>query len=158
MRTTTPIITTVDHPTAVAKRSPQEADQSQLLLKIVRDAVLILLCAALPAAAMYSIRSQTPPTNGIATPVGKDVLWVDARSAEDFAKEHIPGALSLNEKNWESALPRLFETWQPPRSIVVYCSAGCPASAKIAAKLAELGIEPVQIMEGGYEEWKRSNG
>ncbi|MBC2603041.1 rhodanese-like domain-containing protein [Puniceicoccus vermicola] len=28
------------------------------------------------------------------------VLWVDARSADEFAKEHIPGAILLNESDW----------------------------------------------------------
>jgi rhodanese-related sulfurtransferase len=151
-------MTPMGNSAAMPVQSAKMTAQWRLLLKSVRDAVLILLCAAVPAAAMYSLKSQIPPAKVIATPIGEDVLWIDARSEEDFAKEHIPGALSLNEKNWEHALPRLFETWQPPRPIIVYCAAGCRASAKIAAKLTELGIEPVRVMEGGYEEWKRSNG
>ena len=154
MRTATPTLslTPVGH-------SSEMTAQSRLLLKSMRHAVLILFCAALPAAAMYSLKKpKRQPAKVTAPMIAEDVLWIDARSEEDFAKDHIPGALSLNEKNWERALPQLFESWQPPRSIIVYCSAGCPASAKIAAKLTALGIEPVRVMEGGYEEWKRSNG
>lgn len=129
-----------------------------MLTRTIREMTLLCLCAALPALVWGGYHFQTPKSAKIETATMGEVLWIDARSDAEFAKEHIPGALSLNERNWERALPRLFETWQPPRSIIVYCSAGCLASAKIAAKLVELGIEPVQVMEGGYEEWKRSNG
>lgn len=136
----------------------ETAPQSPLLRRTLRDVAIILLCAALPAAAMYGAKSKTPDAASevTAAPAGKEVIWIDARSAEEFAKEHVPGALSLNEENWEHALPHLFEVWRPDQPIIVYCSAGCPASAKIAAKLRDLGIEPVQTMKGGIEEWKRS--
>jgi rhodanese-related sulfurtransferase len=132
-----------------------------LLRRIVLETLILSLSACVPALALFSYRQHTSDVPAVAKGASKfaqDALWIDARSTAEFEKGHIPGALSLNEKNWEDALPQLFETWQPPRLIVVYCSAGCPASAKIAAKLTELGIDPVQVMEGGFEEWKRSNG
>ena len=50
------------------------------------------------------------------------VLWVDAREAPAYAKEHIPGAVLLNETEWERLLPEFLQAWQPGRRVVVYCS------------------------------------
>ncbi len=124
----------------------------------LREAALLLILATLPAVALavYAKGPAEPAPQAQAVPA--DALWIDARSETDFARGHILGALNLNEDNWETALVQVFETWQPPRPIVVYCSAGCSASEKIAEKLTDLGIEPVEIYQGGFEAWKRSNG
>jgi rhodanese-related sulfurtransferase len=89
--------------------------------------------------------------------VPANALWIDARSAPEFAREHVPGALNLNETNWNEALVKLFQTWRRPRPIVVYCSFRCSSGTKVATKLKELGVEPVQVLEGGFERWKQSN-
>jgi rhodanese-related sulfurtransferase len=126
----------------------------------VREVATLAGCAVFLAVAIFSQARLTavPPVNtAVPEAIPEGVHWIDARSEEEYARDHIPGALCLNEQNWEEVLPQLFETWQPPTQIVVYCDAGCPASAKIAGKLEELGIEPVKIMEGGFEAWKRSN-
>lgn len=127
------------------------------LARGLREAALIAGCAMLPALALYGYSRVKPEHKPIMQAVSTDALWIDARSEADFAHEHVPGALNLNEHNWDDALARVFETWQPPRPIVVYCSAGCPAGAKIAARLTELGIEPIRVFEGGFEKWKQSN-
>jgi thiosulfate sulfurtransferase len=85
-----------------------------------------------------------------------DLVWVDARSIEEYEQGHVSGAILLNEEKWDSMLGNLFQAWQPPRTIIVYCDAGCQASQKVAQRLRDLGIEPVYTLKGGYEAWKRS--
>lgn len=127
-----------------------------LPVKALREIVFIASVAVLPALTFNIHERSRPDSTKIVQAAPNDALWIDARSEADFAREHVPGAMNLNETNWEDALMRLFEVWQPPRPIVVYCSNGCPAGAKIAAKLLNLGIEPVQVFEGGFEKWKQS--
>ena len=38
----------------------------------------------------------------------------------------------------------------------MYCSVGCHESTVVAAKIRELGLENVQVLEGGYEAWSVS--
>ena len=147
---------------AARPRSSSPAAAWNVLGRGFQEAVILAGCALFLALAVFSharLTAVPPVITEVAdvAPIPEGVFWIDARSEADFSAEHIPGAVCLNEKNWEAALPRFFETWQPPTQIVVYCDAGCPASVKIAARLEELGIEPVKIMEGGFEAWKRSN-
>ncbi len=39
---------------------------------------------------------------------GKDVLWVDARPAEEYHLEHVPGAILLNLEGWDQLFPSEF--------------------------------------------------
>ena len=84
---------------------------------------------------------------------GDDVVVVDARSANAFQKEHIPGAMSFPHRtiNLESAQAKL----NPETLYVTYCDGiGCNASTKGALKLAELGYRVKELM-GGIDWWKR---
>jgi rhodanese-related sulfurtransferase len=82
-----------------------------------------------------------------------DVLWIDARSEEDFAAGHLEGAVHLNEDNWDAALPRLMEAWLPsPRPIVVYCSSeACDTSKRVADRLRDaLPEAEIHSLKGGW--------
>jgi rhodanese-related sulfurtransferase len=82
----------------------------------------------------------------------RQILVIDARGAEWYAKSHIPGAISfphrtMNEESVQ-ALPK-------DRVLVVYCDGiGCNASTKGALKLAALGFR-VKEMLGGLDWWIR---
>ncbi len=87
---------------------------------------------------------------------GATVLWVDARPEEEYEKGHIPGALSLNEDDWNGLLPAVLAAWGPERKIVVYCSRkSCNASHGVAERLRnEAGLKNVYVLPGGWEEWE----
>ena len=84
------------------------------------------------------------------------VLWIDARSAEAYDEEHIPGAILLNMDRFDELLPRLFDAWEGSETLVVYCdSRQCGASEAVADRLREdLGMEEVFVLKGGWESWK----
>jgi rhodanese-related sulfurtransferase len=92
------------------------------------------------------------------------VTWVDARPAEEFEHDHIPGAILLNEDSWNELLPQFLQQWSPEKRVVVYCSAqSCNAAAEVARRLrdeAQLkdneGKNCVFVLEGGWEEWLKS--
>jgi rhodanese-related sulfurtransferase len=90
-----------------------------------------------------------------------NVMWADARPAEEFETDHIPGAILLNEDNWNELLPQFLGQWSPEKKVVVYCSAqSCNAAAEVARRLREEaqlkdeeGKNCVFVLEGGWEEW-----
>ena len=82
-------------------------------------------------------------------------LMLDARSEGDFIQDHIPGALLLNEDDWEALLPEVFDAWAPGQRVVVYCgSEACQASEQVAVRLREeVGFDDVMVLKGGWDAW-----
>ena len=81
----------------------------------------------------------------------RDMIVVDVRAEEDYAKGHVPGAVSLPRAKWPSAAGLSKE-----KVNVVYCySHTCPLGGEACAKLAGEGY-PVVEMDGGFEIWQAS--
>jgi len=133
---------------------------------LTRQAIMLAVLALLPAAgeAIYfqdkiSWRSPIPPSESInvdqARALGQNAIWVDARPDEEFARDHVPGALSLNEDRWNELLPEFLAAWSPGKKVVVYCSSlSCNASREVARRLRkEAQLPDVFVLEGGWEAW-----
>jgi rhodanese-related sulfurtransferase len=90
---------------------------------------------------------------------GDAALWIDARPEEEFARGHVPGAMLLNEDEWNALLPALLTAWSPERKLVVYCGRqSCNASHAVAERLRnEAELKNVFVLEGGWEEWQKRN-
>jgi rhodanese-related sulfurtransferase len=90
---------------------------------------------------------------------GESAIWVDARPDEEFAWDHVPGAVSLNEDRWNELLPQFLVLWSPEKKIVVYCSSqSCNASREVARRLRhEAQLKNVFVLEGGWEAWLKRN-
>ena len=89
---------------------------------------------------------------------GDHVIWVDARPEEDFNKDHVPGAVSLNEDRWNELLPQFLTTWSPEKKVVVYCSTqSCNLAMEVARRLCkEAQLQNVFVLQGGWEEWLKT--
>ncbi len=91
---------------------------------------------------------------------GENAIWIDARPDEEFARDHVPGAVSLNEDRWNELLPQFLAVWSPEKKIVVYCSSqSCNASREVAHRLRNQAQPPMQnvfVLKGGWEEWLKS--
>jgi rhodanese-related sulfurtransferase len=88
-----------------------------------------------------------------------EIVWVDARNADEYASEHIPGAVRLAEDDWSNGVGRLLSVWRPGVPVVVYCgSSACGASKAVAGRLRgpEYGFEKVYVLEGGWESYASS--
>lgn len=135
---------------------------------LLRQSAVLLVLALLPAAvqALY-LRDKIPWQSRVAESdlVGVDVarswgdgaLWIDARPTDEFERDHVPGAVSLNEDRWGEALSEfLAKQWSPEKKIVVYCSAAsCNLAEDVARRLREEAKLPneIRILKGGYEAW-----
>ncbi|MHC4475315.1 MAG: rhodanese-like domain-containing protein [Planctomycetota bacterium] len=77
---------------------------------------------------------------------------IDVRKTEDYAKGHIPGAVSLPEGTWST-----FSGLSRSRVNIVYCySEVCHLAASAARFFAENDY-PVMELEGGFDQWKHHN-
>jgi rhodanese-related sulfurtransferase len=136
---------------------------------LVRQALILAALALVPGLgqAIYfrdrvSWRSPIPASEMItvtqARAWGGNAIWVDARPDEEFARDHVPGALSLNEDRWNELLPQFLAAWSPEKKIVVYCSSqSCNASRQVAHRLRkEAQLPNVFVLKGGWEEWLRN--
>jgi rhodanese-related sulfurtransferase len=138
---------------------------------LVRQALILVALAFLPGIgqAIYfrdKVSWKLPvPASEMVTVVqarawGENAIWIDARPDEEFARDHVPGALSLNEDRWNELLPQFLAVWSPEKKIVVYCSSqSCNASREVAHRLRNQAQPPMQnvfMLEGGWEEWLKS--
>ena len=135
---------------------------------IARQSALLFALALLPAAiqAVY-LRDKIPWHARVAESDfvevetarawGSNVIWVDARPTDEFERDHVPGAVSLNEDRWNEALPEfLAKEWSPEKKIVVYCSAAsCNLAEDVARRLRTEAKLPndIRILKGGWEGW-----
>jgi len=136
----------------------------------VRQALLLVALAFMPAIgeAIYfrnkvSWQSPIPAAELVrvdqARSWGDNVIWVDARPDNEFERDHIPGAILLNEDHWNELLPQFLGQWSPERKVVVYCSAqSCNASREVAKRLRdEAQLKNVFVLDGGWEGWLKLN-
>lgn len=86
------------------------------------------------------------------------MLIVDVREPDEFAQEHLQGAIHVPrgmlefkvDPTYANAERRLLEKWTP---MLLYCKTG-GRSALAAHTLKQLGYETVVSMAGGIESWK----
>jgi rhodanese-related sulfurtransferase len=135
---------------------------------LLRQSVVLLALALLPAAvqALY-FRDRIPWQSRVAESDlvsvdvargwGANAIWVDARPIDEFERDHVPDAVSLNEDRWGEALSQfLAKDWSPEKKIVVYCGAeSCNLAEDVARRLREEAKLPneIRILKGGWEAW-----
>jgi rhodanese-related sulfurtransferase len=82
---------------------------------------------------------------------GDKLLLVDVREESEYAKDHLPGAVSLGkgiiERDIEARVP---DTLAP---LILYCGGGF-RSALAADNLQAMGYTNVLSMDGGIRDWR----
>lgn len=131
-----------------------------------REALVLVVVAAAPAAVAIALHPQLADRQHAGLEDGAvrleevrdwhdDTLWIDARSEADFARDHIPGALHLDEAAFDRDLGAVLAAWTPGRRVVVYCSStSCGTSRAIAKRLRDAGLSDVFFLHGGWEAWQ----
>lgn len=88
-----------------------------------------------------------------------NVLWVDARDAKSYAKQHVPGAILVPENDAENYLskPEVMQaigmSGVEGQVLVIYCgSEACGSSKHVAQKIRATGFHSkVFILHGGWK-------
>jgi rhodanese-related sulfurtransferase len=78
---------------------------------------------------------------------------IDARDKEQFAKEHIPGAVNIEWRRTLAERSRI----PKDKPVLLYCNTGT-LSAQAGFALRVAGYENVRILQGGFAEWKTKGG
>jgi rhodanese-related sulfurtransferase len=82
----------------------------------------------------------------------ENIVVIDARSPGAFAREHIPGAISIPHRTMSLETTRQIKK---DALIVTYCDGiGCNASTKGALNMLKLGFRVKELI-GGLDWWKR---
>ena len=83
---------------------------------------------------------------------GEDnLVVVDVRDPEDYAKGHIPGAINIPKARWDNP-----EGLSKDKTNVVYCyTQQCHLAANACVRFASRDF-PVMELEGGFETWKEN--
>ena len=139
-------------------------------LRAVREGLILIGLAFLPAIGegiyfrdKVSWQSPIPASELVSVDQsrswGDNAIWVDARPDEEFSRDHVPGAFSLNEDHWNELLAQFLPNLSPDKKVVVYCSAeSCNAAREVAKRLRdEAQLKDVFVLQGGWEEWVRKN-
>ena len=83
---------------------------------------------------------------------GEQIVVIDVREPEEFARGKIPGAYTIPrgvlEMQVDGRLPR-------EATVVLYCAGG-GRSALAAKSLADMGYEKVENLQGGWGAWVKS--
>lgn len=139
-----------------------------MIARAFRQLAALLAIALVPALVSGAIQlkwQKAPPppaadevTLATARSWEDRVLWVDARTRARFEREHIPGAVLLNEDEWVRLVGPFLDAWEPEKTIIVYCdSASCDASRAVAKRIKdELQVESaIRVLQGGWDTWLR---
>jgi rhodanese-related sulfurtransferase len=135
--------------------------------RILRQAGEVMLAAVVPALLAAAWHPRSPPWSRDQALVPEvawatvhdwpgQVLFIDARSAAAYERQHIPSALSLRTgEGWDSLFRTVVAAWRPGARVVVYCDdKGCEASQAVARRLRrELGVSDVYVLKGGWSAW-----
>ncbi len=83
------------------------------------------------------------------------VLFLDARSADDYQAGHIQGALNLPWQEFDSYFDRIMQEIPEDRMIVTYCEGEtCELSKELARALIDMGFSNVRVLVNGWTVWK----
>jgi len=133
--------------------------------RVLREALLLVLIAAVPATVTGFLQLRPTEEKPLTADeirisdgrqLGNQALWVDARSRKKFEQGSVPGAVLLNDEEWDAQVSKFLDAWDPEKTIIVFGDRGTDAGEDIAHRLREeLKIENVRVLRGGFEEWLR---
>ena len=89
----------------------------------------------------------------------KNALFLDARSPEEYAEGHIPGALEFYANDFEKFAPQILPQLKDKhQELIAYChGSSCDLSLQLANALMQQGYTNVKVFFGGWPEWKKAN-
>lgn len=86
---------------------------------------------------------------------GASVLLFDVRTHVEYECGHIAGAIHVTDDKTAKRLIDAFRADIPAAQVVAYCSVGY-RSAQFALRMAAIGVDDVENLEGGIWAWDRA--
>ncbi len=86
----------------------------------------------------------------------KEVLFIDARSENDFSEGHIKGAISFPAYNFENKITEFMTSYDTSVKIITYCSGReCEDSHILAQNLSDMGYTNIKVFIDGFPAWEK---
>lgn len=83
-----------------------------------------------------------------------DIIFIDARSPEDFAAGRIVRAVNIPYDYLDDQWMQVIDALDPAKEYVAYCSGGeCESSLFLARILKDKGFQRLAVFYGGWQEW-----
>ncbi|MBX7208703.1 MAG: rhodanese-like domain-containing protein [Verrucomicrobiaceae bacterium] len=140
---------------------------------MIRQAAILILLSVVCASATHFFHPRAPAWYLVEEKLAEDevsmavieqkwkgdVFWIDARISSQYEAGHVPGAVSLNEQNFNQSLFDQITTLQDlKKPLVIYCdSQKCDASRNVRKHLLEsIPLENVFVLKGGWQAWQQS--
>ena len=84
-----------------------------------------------------------------------NVLFVDARSHDNYEDGHVPGAVSFPVGQFDEQIESFLNRHSPDTRIVTYCSGRtCEDSHNLAQLLSDVGFTHVSVFIDGFPGWE----
>jgi rhodanese-related sulfurtransferase len=82
-----------------------------------------------------------------------DVLWVDARSKQEWQRDGVPGSVWISHENFDESLGNAATQMLEGKPVIVYCSAvGCDTSKEVANRIKSFQIaSELHALHGGWQ-------
>lgn len=142
---------------------------------LVLQVALLLGLSAVAAWATYLWHPRAPALYAIQEPLRADeitmtevakrwagnVIWLDARPRDQYQARHVPGAMILNEQEFDSQLLEILDTLQTANQpVIIYCGGQkCEASRHVREKLLSVvALEDCFVLKGGWPAWLEAQG
>ncbi|MCX6563883.1 MAG: rhodanese-like domain-containing protein, partial [Candidatus Aminicenantes bacterium] len=151
-----------------AIRSRQEDNMSKVSKYFFLLAVAGCLLLAQPLMAAEGIKGNLVNVNWLEKNFkNADVLILDASSAQNYAAQHIPGAVSVDIYAWYGLqdmpvadMDKLFQSWgiSPGKKIVMYDQGGTMLATRLFYSLYYYGfpVKDLLILDGGLFKWQEA--
>jgi rhodanese-related sulfurtransferase len=82
-----------------------------------------------------------------------EAFFVDARPAEEYQIDHIPGAFSIPLFTYYKS-PEILEQFDKETTYILYCfEPECREAGALAAEFVGKGFNHIFVLNGGYSEW-----
>jgi rhodanese-related sulfurtransferase len=140
--------------------------------RVLVVAAALVVTAAVLGLARNSLSAQPLPLSG-ASPAAvsyletgddvvqaqrlQDAVLIDARTAQEYAQDHIKGALSVPYSEREQSLAMLVETIPSSTLIIAYCDEGCDSAPRLASWLQGKGWRRAAVFRGGMSQWRQAD-
>ncbi len=89
----------------------------------------------------------------------EDVLFIDARTPEEYAAGRIPGAVNIPYEAVFGDMSAVAKDLPKGATLIIYCSdIACGKSRELAESLKMAGFEKTAVMPEGLKGWVETGG
>lgn len=88
--------------------------------------------------------------------ISKDphVVFIDARSAEEYTSGHIPQSICLPHASFAEIYPLIQQALSQKATLITYCEGErCGLSEHLRERLSREGFQDVRVLSGGWLAW-----